>query len=125
MCGLQMKGIGELLEGLIPYSQRHFSRVDRLERSTFLLDYTLAGMSVIEPESHEAESRNVEKNGTNEMEMREWDSKTYEGEDSETQADLKMEDGLDDNMASMKKRKSTQKSQNRKHKKTKVTYTKA
>lgn len=46
---LQIKGIGELLEGLIPYSQRHFSRIDRLIRSTFLLDYTLIGMSVIEP----------------------------------------------------------------------------
>lgn len=51
MYNLQVKGIGELLEGLIPYSQRHFSRIDRLERSTFLLDYTLVGMSVIEPEA--------------------------------------------------------------------------
>lgn len=49
---MQVKGIGELLEGLIPYSQRHFSRIDRLERSTFLLDYTLIGMSVIEPEAN-------------------------------------------------------------------------
>ncbi|KAF5736320.1 transducin beta-like protein 3 [Tripterygium wilfordii] len=49
---LEIRGIGELLEGLIPYSQRHFSRVDRLVRSTFLLDYTLTGMSVIEPESN-------------------------------------------------------------------------
>ncbi|XP_071715193.1 protein TORMOZ EMBRYO DEFECTIVE [Rutidosis leptorrhynchoides] len=47
---VEMKGVGELLEGLIPYSQRHYSRIDRLERSTFLLDYTLNGMSVIEPE---------------------------------------------------------------------------
>ncbi|KAJ7956236.1 Transducin beta-like protein 3 [Quillaja saponaria] len=48
---VEIKGIGELLEGLIPYSQRHFSRIDRLVRSTFLLDYTLTGMSVIEPET--------------------------------------------------------------------------
>ncbi|XP_059667432.1 protein TORMOZ EMBRYO DEFECTIVE [Cornus florida] len=47
---IEIRGIGELLEGLIPYSQRHFSRIDRLERSTFLLDYTLTGMSVIDPE---------------------------------------------------------------------------
>ncbi|KAK3020309.1 hypothetical protein RJ639_046521 [Escallonia herrerae] len=47
---IEIRGVGELLEGLIPYSQRHFSRIDRLERSTFLLDYTLTGMSVIEPE---------------------------------------------------------------------------
>jgi U3 small nucleolar RNA-associated protein 13 len=47
---LQIKGISELLEGLIPYSQRHFSRVDRLVRSTFLLDYTLTRMSVLDPD---------------------------------------------------------------------------
>lgn len=47
---LQIKGISELLEGLIPYSQRHFSRVDRLVRSTFLLDYTLMRMAVVDPD---------------------------------------------------------------------------
>lgn len=47
----EMRGIGELLEGIIPYSQRHFSRMDRLIRGTYLLDYTLTGMSVIEPET--------------------------------------------------------------------------
>ncbi|KMT19395.1 hypothetical protein BVRB_1g012450 [Beta vulgaris subsp. vulgaris] len=55
---VEVKGVAELLEGLIPYSQRHFSRIDRLERSTFLLDYTLIGMSVIEPESDRGETRN-------------------------------------------------------------------
>ncbi|CAK9138413.1 unnamed protein product [Ilex paraguariensis] len=52
---IEIRGIGELLEGLIPYCQRHFSRIDGLERSTFLLDYTLTGMSVIEPEIEERE----------------------------------------------------------------------
>ncbi|XP_019186859.1 PREDICTED: transducin beta-like protein 3 [Ipomoea nil] len=46
---IEIKGIGELLEGIMPYSQRHFSRIDRLERSAYLLDYTLTSMSVIEP----------------------------------------------------------------------------
>lgn len=55
----QIRGVGELLEGLIPYCQRHFSRIDRLERSTFLLDYTLMGMSVIEPEIEEREMKEV------------------------------------------------------------------
>ncbi|GKC30310.1 transducin beta-like protein 3 [Tanacetum coccineum] len=32
-----MKGVWELLEGLIPYSQRHYIRIDRFERSTLLL----------------------------------------------------------------------------------------
>ncbi|KAK7330492.1 hypothetical protein VNO77_24687 [Canavalia gladiata] len=54
---VQIKGIGELLEGLIPYSQRHFGRIDRLVRSTFLLDYILSGMSVIEPEAQRTESK--------------------------------------------------------------------
>ncbi|KAK8950212.1 hypothetical protein KSP40_PGU005919 [Platanthera guangdongensis] len=48
----EIKGISELLEGLIPYSQRHFSRVDRLVRSSFLLDYILNRMNVIEPENN-------------------------------------------------------------------------
>lgn len=48
---IEIKGIAELLEGLIPYTQRHFSRIDRLIRSTFLLDYTLSGMSVIDPDT--------------------------------------------------------------------------
>ncbi|OMO51098.1 hypothetical protein COLO4_37813 [Corchorus olitorius] len=46
---IKIKGIEELLDGLIPYSQRHFSRIDRHIRNTFLLDYTLIGMSVFEP----------------------------------------------------------------------------
>lgn len=53
---IEMKGIGEIFKGLIPYSQRHFSRIDRLQRSTFLLDYTLSGMSVIEPDSQPIQS---------------------------------------------------------------------
>ncbi|XP_074565205.1 protein TORMOZ EMBRYO DEFECTIVE-like [Curcuma longa] len=48
---MEVKGVGELLEGLIPYSQRHFSRIDRLVRSTFLLDYILTRMSVLDPEA--------------------------------------------------------------------------
>ncbi|KAK7265683.1 hypothetical protein RJT34_33306 [Clitoria ternatea] len=54
---VQIKGIGELLEGLIPYSQRHFSRIDRLVRSTFLSGYILSLMSVIEPEAQQTESK--------------------------------------------------------------------
>ncbi|CAK9162648.1 unnamed protein product [Ilex paraguariensis] len=52
---IEIRGFGELLEGLIPYCQRHFSRIDRLERSIFLLDYCLTGMSVIELEMEEKE----------------------------------------------------------------------
>lgn len=48
---IEIKGISELLEGLMPYAQRHFSRIDRLVRSSYLLDYILNEMSVIEPEN--------------------------------------------------------------------------
>lgn len=48
---MEVKGVSELLEGLIPYSQRHYSRIDRLVRSSFLLDYILTGMSVLDPET--------------------------------------------------------------------------
>ncbi|ERN15499.1 transducin beta-like protein 3 [Amborella trichopoda] len=51
---VEMKGISELLEGLIPYSERHFRRMDRFARSTFLLDYTLSQMLVISPEEEMA-----------------------------------------------------------------------
>ncbi|EMS63577.1 Transducin beta-like protein 3 [Triticum urartu] len=56
---LEIKGISELLEGLIPYSQRHFSRVDRLVRSTFLLDYTLTRMSVVDPDVDAGTTKDV------------------------------------------------------------------
>ncbi|CAN1746487.1 Protein TORMOZ EMBRYO DEFECTIVE [Linum perenne] len=45
---LEIKGINELLEGLIPYTQRHFSRIDRAVRSTYLVDYSLVGMGAVE-----------------------------------------------------------------------------
>lgn len=96
-----MKGVGELLEGLLPYSQRHYTRVDRLQRSTFLLDYTLTGMSVIEPERNDTEPRDVEN-------VKETAPK--EGEDYPEPKD-----------ASTKKRK-TRKSQDKKQKKSKVAY---
>ena len=61
---MQIKGISELLEGLIPYSQRHFSRVDRPVRSTFLLDYTLTRMSVVDPDVDGGKARDVVTNGS-------------------------------------------------------------
>lgn len=40
----------DLVEALASYTQRHFVRMDRLVRSTFLLDYTLASMNVLMPD---------------------------------------------------------------------------
>ena len=46
---LKIPGAQDLLEALLSYTQRHFVRMDRLVRSTFLLDYTLASMNVLMP----------------------------------------------------------------------------
>ncbi|GJT40801.1 protein FAR1-related sequence 5 [Tanacetum coccineum] len=46
---VEMKGVRELLKGLISYSQRHYTRIDGFKRSTFLMDYILNGMLIIEP----------------------------------------------------------------------------
>lgn len=48
-------GAHELLDGLLAYSERHFTRIDRLLRSTFLLDYTLAASRVLLPADVAAE----------------------------------------------------------------------
>ncbi|GER33485.1 transducin family protein / WD-40 repeat family protein [Striga asiatica] len=113
---IEMKGIGELLEGLIPYSRRHYTRIDRLERSTFLLDYTLTGMSVIEPETSETKSRD---DTLGQPKVEEEEEKhlikvgEMEGEDLPSTKDT-----------SSKKRKS-HKSHDRKQKKSKVAYVSA
>ena len=47
---LKIPGMQDLIEALVSYTQRHFTRMDRLVRSSFLLDYTLASMNVLMPE---------------------------------------------------------------------------
>ena len=47
---LKIPGMQDLVEALASYTQRHFARMDRLVRSSFLLDYTLASMNVLTPE---------------------------------------------------------------------------
>jgi hypothetical protein len=39
-------GVLEIPDGLSMYTQRHLVRLDKLVRSTYLLDYTLASMKV-------------------------------------------------------------------------------
>ena len=48
---MSLSGMQDLLEALASYTQRHFVRIDRLVRSSFLLDYTLASMNVSMPEA--------------------------------------------------------------------------
>ena len=37
-------GIGELLDGLIPYSERHYKRLERLTQDSYVLDYVVSEM---------------------------------------------------------------------------------
>ena len=114
----QMRGIGELLEGIIPYSQRHFSRMDRLIRGTYLLDYTLTGMSVIEPETDAKEIKDEPETWPEVKDS--GDRPSPENADEEQEQTL---EGLKEK-ASLKKRKS-RKSGDRAQKKVKETaYTK-
>lgn len=46
---VEIPQVRELMEGIVPYTKRHLSRIDRLSRSVFLLDYTLARMNVLLP----------------------------------------------------------------------------
>lgn len=83
---MQIKGIAELLEGLIPYTQRHFSRIDRLVRSTFLLDYVLTGMSVIEPD---IDARELKPKSSVHSEVKDTDHVVLEGNVDEEQTESK------------------------------------
>lgn len=41
---LKEMGVRELLDGLIPYSERHFARMDRLVQESYMLDYLIGEM---------------------------------------------------------------------------------
>eukprot|EP00798_Chlamydomonas_sp_ICE-L_P002642 gene2643-5017_t len=45
-----LPGCKDLVSALMVYTQRHFTRMDRLLRSSFLMEYTLASMKVLDPE---------------------------------------------------------------------------
>ncbi|CAI7875534.1 unnamed protein product, partial [Closterium sp. NIES-54] len=46
---MQIPGIGEILDGLQPYTQRHLARLERVLRSSYLVDYTLAALTMLQP----------------------------------------------------------------------------
>ncbi|URD82085.1 Utp13 specific WD40 associated domain [Musa troglodytarum] len=121
----EVKGVGELLEGLIPYSQRHFSRIDRFVRSTFLLDYVLTRMSVVDPE----EETNLPNNGQHPLASENGVADEQDAPQNKSQVDdmsCKGDTGKSstsnetDGVTSLKKRKST-KSKKRSAKKVKLT----
>ncbi|KAL6073157.1 U3 small nucleolar RNA-associated protein 13 [Balamuthia mandrillaris] len=48
----------ELLEGLIPYTERHFQRYDKLLQKSFIVDYTLQAMTLLTGEPSSSSSIN-------------------------------------------------------------------
>ena len=45
----KVKGVSETAAAVIAYTERHLARMDRLLRSSFLLDYTLDRLHVVSP----------------------------------------------------------------------------
>ena len=43
-----MPALGQLLDGLTAYTERHFHRMDRLSEATFVLDFTIGSISTLE-----------------------------------------------------------------------------
>jgi U3 small nucleolar RNA-associated protein 13 len=41
-------GVPEILAGITPYAERHFERLNQLHTSTYLVDYTLSNMGIVE-----------------------------------------------------------------------------
>jgi U3 small nucleolar RNA-associated protein 13 len=56
----------DLVDGLLAYSERHFARVDRLLRATFLADYTLEAADVLVPEEEDGGEGEAEAEGEGE-----------------------------------------------------------
>ena len=43
-----MPGVPEIVAGIIPYIERHYERLDRLHASSYLFDFALSSMGVID-----------------------------------------------------------------------------
>jgi U3 small nucleolar RNA-associated protein 13 len=54
----QIPTIKSLMEGIIPYTERHFQRLDRLLQRSFLLDYTLQRMEAHKEVVYDEEDTN-------------------------------------------------------------------
>jgi U3 small nucleolar RNA-associated protein 13 len=54
------EGISEIVAGIIPYSERHFERIDRLYASSFLLDFVLSSMGSLDSDDSNRKFRDWE-----------------------------------------------------------------
>ena len=46
-------GVNEILDALIPYTERHFERLDRLMQQSQFLSFTVAQMRMLETDRHD------------------------------------------------------------------------
>ena len=96
--------IGETVDALEAYSERHFSRLDRLSRKTYLLDFTLESMKTLLPmlEEEEEESKRRGK-GARGMDVVE-DKKDDDEDDEEEEEDDENEDEEEEEEEEVKKK---------------------
>ena len=81
----RMEGLLSVINAIIPYSERHYNRIDNLVQSSFVLDYTLAAISAIDDGSAGGHG---EANGSSEeeeeKELDAWPDKDDDEEDTES-----------------------------------------
>ncbi|RHZ70856.1 hypothetical protein Glove_265g18 [Diversispora epigaea] len=46
---LEISDIKELLDGMLPYAERHYQRLDRMLTDSYIIDYTLHAMDLLNP----------------------------------------------------------------------------
>ena len=46
-----IKGVPEILAGIVPYAERHFERIDKLHADSFILDFALHSMGYLESDT--------------------------------------------------------------------------
>ena len=52
----QVPGINHLIESILPYSERHYTRVEKLVKASYFVDYTLRSIHSMQPLHEEVEA---------------------------------------------------------------------
>ena len=60
---LRNSGVRSSVEAIVPYTQRHFDRMDRLLKTTFTLDYTMKSAKILEPDETVCDLTSMPVNG--------------------------------------------------------------
>ena len=51
----RVEGLPELLDGIAPYAEQHFQRIDKLHASSYFIDFTLRSMGNLDVEEDDDE----------------------------------------------------------------------